>query len=70
MSAVPDGMHYCPVKGCVIAVSNTMLMCARHWRRVPRATALELYREYRKAPGSREHVAVCKKAVAEVEAKS
>lgn len=29
--------HRCPVEPCTRRVPDTMLMCARHWRMVPKA---------------------------------
>lgn len=40
-------------------------MCAPHWRRVTRPTALRVYAEYRKAPQSRAHLAACDQAIEE-----
>jgi hypothetical protein len=70
MSAELNGMHECPVRGCTQMVPDERLLCVRHWRRVSRATNLKVYHAYRKAPGSAEHVAICKQAVAEAEGQS
>ena len=65
MSGSFKGQRRCPVGTCMASVPNAMLMCAKHWRRVTRATAFSVYREYKKAPQSEAHLDICKKAIEE-----
>jgi hypothetical protein len=39
--------HKCHAIGCNVAVPPRMLMCARHWRMVPRKTQITVWNEYR-----------------------
>lgn len=39
--------HTCHAKGCRTSVRPELLMCARHWRMVPRALQLAVWRHYR-----------------------
>lgn len=39
--------HPCAAKRCSVPVPHTLLMCARHWRLVPREIQNRVYREYR-----------------------
>lgn len=39
--------HVCPIRGCLISVSNTKLVCGQHWRLVPDAAGDELYAAWR-----------------------
>jgi hypothetical protein len=39
--------HTCHAIGCSIRVPPRMLMCARHWRMVPRKTQITVWNEYR-----------------------
>lgn len=63
--------HLCHAHGCDREVPPRMLMCAPHWRRLPRATQQAIWREYRpgqertKDPSAR-YMAVQRLAVAQV----
>ncbi len=39
--------HTCHAEGCNLIVPPRMLMCAAHWRRVPRHLQAAVWREYR-----------------------
>lgn len=39
--------HHCHAAGCLASVPPTMLMCGRHWRKVPRDIQNRVYRHYR-----------------------
>lgn len=51
--------HHCHATGCTKAVRPELLMCARHWRMVPRALQAPVWSNYRagqcddKRPSSR-----------------
>lgn len=51
--------HTCPGPGCQADVSAAMLMCARHWYKVPRAFRSALWRAWDggAGAGSAEHQA-------------
>lgn len=62
------GGHHCHAEGCNVAVPPKLLMCARHWRQVPRTIQREIWRHYR--PGqevdkrpTQEYLAVMKRAI-------
>lgn len=40
--------HHCHARGCKTKVPPEMLMCGKHWRAVPRALQLEVWKHYRK----------------------
>jgi hypothetical protein len=40
--------HHCHARGCTIAVKPELLMCARHWRLVPRRVQREVWATYRR----------------------
>lgn len=40
--------HHCHARGCGKHVKPELLMCARHWRAVPRALQAAVWRHYRK----------------------
>ena len=69
------GRHVCHAEGCEIEVPPKLLMCAKHWRQVPRTIQRAIWRHYRpgqevdKAPTS-EYVAVMKQAIAAVAGRS
>ena len=65
-SAVPDGFHKCPGPGLVHAsllVADDMLACSRHWYQVPADIRARVWREYRREPGSKAHMAAIIDAV-------
>lgn len=39
--------HTCYAAGCTVQVPTALLMCARHWKRVPPNIRSEVYRWYR-----------------------
>lgn len=47
--------HSCPVGGCPSWVPADKLMCAPHWRLVPRDIQRRVYAAYRSEPGGVEH---------------
>ncbi len=60
--------HRCHAKGCDVAVDPQLLMCLRHWRRVPRRLQNDVWKFYR--PGqevdknpSREYLAAAAAAI-------
>ncbi len=65
----------CPVGGCESSRPSYKLMCAAHWRHVPRALSQEVYAAWRartaSEPGGRErHQAATDAAIAAVEARA
>jgi hypothetical protein len=60
--------HYCHARGCFVPVRPSLLMCAPHWRMVPREVQQKVLRTYRrgqeqtKTP-SREYIAAALEAV-------
>lgn len=60
--------HHCHAKGCDVAVEPNLLMCLRHWRRVPRQLQKAVWKFYRpgqeedKAP-SAEYIAAARAAI-------
>lgn len=54
----------CPVRGCGGRRTAWQVLCARHWWRVPSALRRRVWRLYRDAPGSPEHLQVLDEAVA------
>lgn len=64
---VGDG-HTCHAEGCTAAVPPRLLMCARHWRMVPRAMQSALWAVYvpgqeaRKDP-TREYLAAARRCI-------
>lgn len=40
--------HECHAHGCTVSVPPRMLMCRRHWRRVPKPIQRAIWREYRR----------------------
>jgi hypothetical protein len=59
--------HKCPVAGCDVDVDRSKLMCNRHWRRVSRNTANELYAAYKEQPRSPRHANAMRAAINEAE---
>lgn len=39
--------HRCHAIGCTVEVKPELLMCAKHWRRVPKDIQREVWRSYR-----------------------
>ncbi len=50
--------HKCAVPGCPARIDSRLLMCLRHWRRVPADLKVAVWREYRAGMGSAYDVAV------------
>lgn len=50
--------HKCAVDGCEVQISVEMLCCWPHWRMVPRALQLEVWRTVKLADRTEYHVAV------------
>lgn len=62
------GGHTCHAEDCNVPVPPKLLMCLKHWRRVPRTIQREIWRHYR--PGQEvdkrptpEYLAVMKRAI-------
>lgn len=60
--------HLCHARGCSTAVDPRLLMCAPHWRLVPRALQLAVWRSYRRGQElrkdpSREYVEAARAAI-------
>ena len=49
--------HHCHARGCRVAVPARLLMCAPHWRQVPKALQSAVYRTYRPGQETDRHVA-------------
>lgn len=48
-------MHKCPIDKCATNLSDALLMCADHWRCVPRPMQREVYAAYNRGkPPDRE----------------
>jgi hypothetical protein len=41
-------IHYCHAAGCPVEVAPKMLMCAHHWRMVPKTMQWKVWSTYRK----------------------
>lgn len=61
-------MSRCAIEECPIAIARSQLMCAGHWRLVPRPVQAEIYAVYRKRRGSPAHLAAIARAVKTVRA--
>lgn len=66
--------HHCHAKGCNVKVPPRLLMCLKHWGRVPRHIQSRIWKHYR--PGqevdkkpSVEYLAVMREAIDAVAAK-
>lgn len=42
-----DMSHECPIESCKVSVKTNFLMCARHWRMVPKPLQSAVYESYR-----------------------
>lgn len=50
-------MHKCPIDKCATNLSDALLMCADHWRCVPRPMQREVYAAYNRGkPPDREQL--------------
>ncbi|HEX6620413.1 MAG TPA: hypothetical protein VF024_12175 [Solirubrobacteraceae bacterium] len=65
-----DETRECPIDDCTHQHSRRLAMCAQHWRMVPERVQLEVYRLYREAPGSGEHLQALENAIASVEGRA
>lgn len=61
-----DTTHECPANGCTRRVSSEMLACAPHWRRVPNATKLAVYRTFRRGRNLPPHIEAMARAIEEM----
>jgi hypothetical protein len=57
----------CPVEACRTTIPRTMAMCRDHWRQVPKPIRDRVWRTYREAAGSADHLQALEDAVAAVE---
>lgn len=55
--------HRCPKPGCTVDVGHDYLMCAVHWRRVPKPLKDEVWRTFKAGRLSKEHVAAMGAAI-------
>lgn len=53
----------CRVRGCPNKRSKTELVCKAHWFDLPKPIRDQIWAEYKKMPGSTEHLRVCAAAV-------
>lgn len=60
--------HRCAIEECPIEIRQSQLMCAGHWRLVPRPTQCEIYSLFRKRRGGSTHQAAIARAMASVRA--
>lgn len=68
MMGLPDTTwHYCPVGECTVKVPNVMLMCAKHWRLVPKPLARAVYHHWHDGRPDRRHREACRMATAAVD---
>lgn len=60
--------HTCPGPDCKAQVPHSMLMCARHWRQVPRPVQNRLWAAWQdgNGAGTDEHIAACDAAIAAI----
>lgn len=56
-------MRQCHVPECGRQIRSDLAMCRPHWFRVPAALRAEVWRLFRKAPGSAEHLRALDAAV-------
>jgi hypothetical protein len=61
--------HECPANDCTKSVSADMLMCRTHWFMVPKQIRDRVWREWRIAPQSPEHVQAITNAISAVNGK-
>jgi hypothetical protein len=47
-----DDSHECPVDRCTRRVPYVVLMCRRHWAKVPRQLQRNVYRTWRRGAGA------------------
>jgi hypothetical protein len=47
-----DDRHECPIHGCTRRLPYAILMCRRHWAKVPRPLQIRLYRAWRRGAGA------------------
>jgi hypothetical protein len=56
----------CPIVGCDWVKAPDELLCQKHWQKVPLDLRRTYWREWRRKPGSAEHLAACKAAIASI----
>lgn len=56
----------CAIEECPIAIRQSQLMCAGHWRLVPHPIQSEIYSMFRKRRGGAAHLAAIARAIASV----
>ncbi len=56
----------CAIEECPIEISLSRLMCAGHWRMVPRPIQAEIYSVFRKRRGGAAHQAAIARAMQKV----
>ena len=44
---MPKSIHYCHALSCKVPVPPRMLMCLRHWKKVPRDVQSDVWKYYR-----------------------
>ncbi len=55
--------HRCAIEECPIEIRQSQLMCAGHWRMVPRPIQHEIYGVFRKRRGGPTHLAAIARAM-------
>jgi len=58
--------HECAAEGCTARIGLSMLMCRRHWAKVPRALQREVYRQWNRGAPLFGYLDVVDRAVAAV----
>ncbi len=58
----------CAIEECPIEIRSTQLMCAGHWKLVPRPIQAEIYSVFRKRRGGAAHQAAIARALTTVRA--
>lgn len=64
-----DPRHECPVGECSLLIPYEVLLCRRHWAKVPRDLQRKVYRAWRRGrgAGTPEHLEAMRQAIAAVE---
>lgn len=64
-----DDRHECPVGACTVLIPYAVLMCRRHWAKVPQDLKRRVYRAWRRGrgAGTAEHTDAITSAIAAVE---
>lgn len=61
-----DVIERCPVPGCLRLRRPGHVMCRHHWYMVPKSVRDQVWREYRAATGSAEHLQAIRIAIGAV----